>query len=65
MGKWQCTVCGYIYDPKEETRRMEFHLELHLKNYPMTGFALIVGRQKKTLKKSKRYGVDVSLPLNF
>jgi len=17
MGKWQCTVCGYIYDPKE------------------------------------------------
>ena len=42
MKKYECTVCGYIYDPELGDRIMGLHQEPLLKTCQMIGYVLNV-----------------------
>ena len=39
MKKYVCSVCGYIYDPQQETPTVALPQVQHLKTFPTTGYA--------------------------
>ena len=50
MSKWECTVCGYIYDPAEGDQHRESNREQLSKICLMIGFARSAASAKTCLK---------------
>ena len=51
MAKYECTVCGYVYDPELGDSEGDIEPETHLKNCQKTGYVPSAAPPRVTLKR--------------